>query len=102
MLTVSSYSRPNLFYERVYAPFLPAYNRTAYGPGDWAVVVNASAPISLLASTLRRIDADTVRRMQRRIVDISPGIQYVERPFNPFAPFGCAREGIDGCSLGSS
>lgn len=72
--------RPNLFYERVYAPFLPAYNRTAYGPGDWAVVVNASAPISLLASTLRRIDADTVRRMQRRIVDISPGIQYSTVP----------------------
>ena len=76
----SSCLRPNLFYERAYAPFLPAYNRTAYGAGDWAVVVNSSAPLSSLGSTLRNLGADDVRRMQRRIADISPGIQYSATP----------------------
>ena len=76
----SSCLRPNLFYERVYAPFLPAHNRTAFGAGNWAVVVNASAPLSSLASTLRNVSAGDVRRMQRRIADVSPGIQYSVTP----------------------
>ena len=72
----SSCLRQDLFYERVYAPFLPPFERTAYGAGDWAVVVNSSTSMSSLASTLRNVDTETVRRMQHRIADISPGIQY--------------------------
>ena len=76
----SSCLRPDLYYERAYAPFLPAFERTAYGAGDWAVVLDSSATMTSAASTLRGIDAQEVHRMQRRIAEISPGIQYSRTP----------------------
>jgi hypothetical protein len=38
----ASCARPDLVFERMYAPFLPSYERHSFGAGDWAVLLDAN------------------------------------------------------------
>ena len=73
----------DLFYEQVYAPFLPPYERLAFGAGDWAVVLNATAVYAggAVETMLRAIPETDVHRMQARVVEIAPRVQYSTHEF---------------------
>jgi hypothetical protein len=70
--------RDDLYYEHVYDPFLPSYNRTEFGAGDWAVVLNASAVYdgADVETLLQTIPDAEVQRMQARLRALAPRIQY--------------------------
>jgi hypothetical protein len=70
--------RDDLFYEHVYDPFLPAYTRTSFGAGDWAVLLNATAIYkgAKVETLLRDISDADVHRMQARLRVLAPRIQY--------------------------
>lgn len=76
------------FHEHVYSPFIPTYNRTGFGPGDWAVVLNATEveldPDYLLRE-LRAVPLDTRRAMRTAILEFLPNLQYSEAPLHDFA-----------------
>jgi hypothetical protein len=74
----SSCLREDLFYEHVYHPFLPAHTRTTFGAGDWAVVLNSSAVYggTAVETLLKQIDPAEVVRMQARLAEIAPRVQY--------------------------
>lgn len=77
----SSCARADLVYERIYAPFLPRYDRTDYGAGPWAVVLDSRRVLSepnYVMDELDRIAADssTVTRMRELIISTMPKLQY--------------------------
>lgn len=75
--------RPALAYETMYSPFLPRHERSRYGPGPWAVLLNASAVISspgYLLEMLRSIPKSTIGGMRRTILQHLPGLQYSAAP----------------------
>lgn len=80
----SSCLHTELFYEHVYAPFLPAHARTAFGAGDWAVVLNVTAVYAgeTVERMLRALDAADVRHMQARLLAIAPVLQYGNTTIN--------------------
>lgn len=69
---------PDLFIENVYHLFLPAFSRTAYGAGDWSVMLNASAIYggANVGEMLRAIPQSEVQRMKARLIELAPRIQY--------------------------
>lgn len=70
--------RRDLLYETVYAPFLPTHERTAFGAGEWAVVLNATEVYEgrTVEAALRAIGDADVRRMQAALREIAPRLQY--------------------------
>ena len=66
-------------YEVAYHPFIPRYNRKAWGPGDWSVLLNSSRvlhDISALTADLEAINHETRRAMRARIAKFLPQLQY--------------------------
>ncbi|KAJ8605530.1 hypothetical protein CTAYLR_000075 [Chrysophaeum taylorii] len=77
----ADFSRPLLF-EHLYAPFLPPYfSRVGYGPGPWAVVLNASrvhVEPDYLVSSLAAVPPERRTAMRDTILAFLPGLQYAE------------------------
>ena len=81
----SSCVRADLVYERLYEPFLPRYERTAYGAGPWAVMLdsrrvltNATYVMDELTSLAR--NTSQIDEMRQTIIDIMPRLQYRDVP----------------------
>mmetsp|Transcript_14902 Transcript_14902/g.38459 ORF Transcript_14902/g.38459 Transcript_14902/m.38459 type:complete len:788 (-) Transcript_14902:128-2491(-) len=77
----SSCARPDLVYERMYEPFLPRYDRSSFGAGDWAVVLDSSRVMNepgYMEDELSRLARDKIKvhTMRRNIVAIMPQLQY--------------------------
>lgn len=70
---------PYAGHERAYYPFVPAFNRTEFGAGDWAVMLNSSdvsaRPHSWFES-LEGISAEKRENMQANIRTFLPRTQY--------------------------
>jgi hypothetical protein len=86
----STCARPDLMYETMYDPFLPRYNRTRFGAGLWAVVLNATAAMldplyverELLEVVTAKKDSKGVKpfhRMQATIREFIPQLLYPKR-----------------------
>lgn len=93
----STCAQADLVYERLYEPFLPPFERTSFGPGPWAVVLDQNKVISqsdYLLETLRTIASDTLRitKMQQTIISFLPRLQY---PPDPTVPPDLPRFGPD-------
>ena len=93
----STCAQADLVYERLYEPFLPPFERTAFGPGPWAVVLDEERVINnqtYLLGTLANIAADKLRitKMQETIISFLPRLQY---PPDPTAPPDLPRYGPD-------
>lgn len=81
----SSCVRPDLVYERMYEPFLPKHERTTFGAGPWAVVLdarrvltNATYVMDELAGLAR--NTSQIDEMRRTIIGIMPRLQYRDVP----------------------
>ena len=77
----ASCARPDLLYETVYHPFLPRHERTAFGAGSWAVLLNSSRVGSEPGYVWRELraiaaDARALRRMRATIIRAMPRLQY--------------------------
>ena len=71
--------RPDLLYEHVYSPFLPPFNRTRFGAGTWAVVLNQTRALAdggAVEADLRAIPPLAVARMQMMIRVLQPRLQW--------------------------
>ena len=68
-----------LVYETMYHPFLPAYQRSSFGPGPWAVVLNATDVLQApgrMMQQLNSISPGTTRQMRQRIARLLPQLHY--------------------------
>ena len=75
----------DLAYELMYHPFLPRHERTSWGVGDWAVVLNMNdAHSDALEQGLRNISSDAKRALRERISQLVPRIQFAD-PWNATA-----------------
>jgi len=77
----SSCARPDLVFERIYEPFLPPYERTAFGPGLWAVVLDSERAMSeptYVMDALRAIALNTtaIAAMRKVITAAMPRLVY--------------------------
>ena len=73
----------DMVYERLYEPFLPRFDRTEFGLGTWAVVLDsrrAENEEGYTMAALARIarDADAIRKVQRTILSLMPRLMYPE------------------------
>lgn len=80
----SACARPDLIYERLYEPFLPRYERHAFGQGTWAVVLDANAAIADPTYVMRELesiasDTERIRAMRQAIAAAIPRITYPRR-----------------------
>jgi len=53
----SSCARPDLLYERIYEPFLPRHERTDFGCGQWAVVLDSRRVLAEPGYLMRELEA---------------------------------------------
>ena len=65
----------DLAFERMYEPFLPPHERTEWGVGEWAVLLQETK-VGTLEAALRNISADRVNVMRRRLRELAPRVQY--------------------------
>lgn len=68
-----------LLFEREYEHFLPAFERTAFGPGHWAVLLNVSAVLArpgYIAEQLRRVSTEERLRMRAVLASSVPKLLY--------------------------
>ena len=73
---------PTLLFETMYEPFLPAHPRTAFGVGQWAVVLNASELMrhpGLLVQQLRSIAPERRASMRSVLASAVPRVIYPRR-----------------------
>jgi len=77
----ASCARADLVYERMYEPFLPRYDRTGFGAGKWAVLLDSRqvmANETYMMNELAAIAENTtlVAKMREQVIKIMPRIQY--------------------------
>ena len=66
-------------YEVAYHPFIPQYDRKAWGAGDWSVLLNSTRVLnepSTLMTDLEAISPETRQAMRARISTFIPQLQY--------------------------
>lgn len=70
----------DLAFETMYHPFLPAFRRSHFGVGSWAVLLNATA-LLLRAGELHKqllaIDPRHIQQMRRSIAGLIPRLLYI-------------------------
>ena len=86
----------DMVYERLYEPFLPRFDRTEFGLGTWAVVLDsrrAENEEGYTMAALARIarDADAIRKVQRSILSLIPRLMY---PEPSYVSSDCHAEGV--------
>jgi len=86
----------DMVYERLYEPFLPRFDRTEFGLGTWAVVLDsrrAENEEGYTMAALARIarDADAIRKVQRTILSLMPRLMY---PEPSYVSSDCHAEGV--------
>jgi hypothetical protein len=81
----SSCAQPDLVYERLYAPFLPPYERQEFGPGLWAVVLSSERAVNEPTYVMDELQAlrankTLIKAMRAVIIAAMPRLVYREAP----------------------